>query len=727
MRLFAVLLAMVAACGIVPAAQAQGLARLPSAPASGVSTQAIKIDADSFEYNHDRTLVIGRGNVSVVQGDATLKADYMTVNQETGEIFARGNVSYVAPDKTWQGEQFTYNFKEKHGTFGKFDARIPPYYITAEDSEQVSSNKYVLKGVTVTTCDGKDPEFVVRMGEATLTDNRKIDAQNVKFIWNGVPFLWLPTFSRVLDSHDAWFEIIPGYSSRHGAFALSAYNIKLNRELLSTTHLDYRSKRGIGVGQDFRWEDSSHEENWAGEVRGYYLNDQKPFRDAKEEEEFGNLVDEQRYRLKFSHRQTLSERDYFIGNLNYLSDPNVLDDFFNDEYRSGVQPENRLTLMHRGDTYAAGIEFNRRLNDFYENVDRMPDLTLNVFRQRLGDSDFYYESQNSASYLEHVFPDGATTDNYDAFRVDSRHMIYYPTRHFGFLNFTPRAGYQGTFYSSTYDIEKSRSVDIQQGSNGVTIATNVADIAVDGGSGLRSLPELGFETSFKAFKAWDDYIILDGGDGIRHVAEPYLNYTYIPEPELRPVNLPQFDRIDALDLRHDIRIGMRNKLQTRYDRRVWDVVDANVWTYYRIEKANPALEDFDYVFFNIDNRPTRTIAVDFDGAYDEYNNEFDQFATQIAYVFPDESRIGTEYRYRRDGEDFISPFISLFPHDKIGFDAEWRHDLNLQRLEEHRYLLRYNTSCLSYGFGFRQADDDIQGWLQVSLLAFPNSRVDLGK
>ena len=31
-----------------------------------------------------------------------------------------------------------------------------------------------------------------------------------------------------------------------------------------------------------------------------------------------------------------------------------------------------------------------------------------------------------------------------AVRLDTQHRIYYPTRHFGFLNVTPRVGYQGT-------------------------------------------------------------------------------------------------------------------------------------------------------------------------------------------------------------------------------------------------------------------------------------------
>lgn len=715
-------------------AKGAGSTALPVLNQQAGTAEAIDFSADTFEYNADRTLVIGRNNVVVIQGPDRFTADYMTVNQNTGEIFARGNVVYTSPGRVWKGEQLTYNFKTKVGRPGRFTFDSFPYHITAEDSELVATNIVQLRNATITTCDGSNPEYRIHLKEGTLTDRKRIDAKGVTIEWNGMPVMWMPRMSRVLTRHDSWFEFMPGYSSRHGAFLLSAYNVHLGDEVLSTTRLDLRSNRGVGFGQDFAWQDESKDlaghknEDWAGDISAYYTRDNEPFKDAEEEELFRDVEDENRYRMKFSHRHTLNERDYFIGNLNYLSDPNVLDDFFNDEYRNGVQPENRLTLTHRGDQFTAGIELNQRLNDFYENVNRLPELTLDVNRQELGDTGFYYESQNSAGGLQRQFAEGDTNEDYDAFRLDTKHTIFYPTRHFGFLNLTPRAGYEGTFYSTTYEQKQESVIDIQTDTNGfTTVATNLVTTVEESGGALRNMYELGWDASFKAFKSWDDYIVLDGGDGLRHVAEPYLRHTYIPEPNLRPYELPQFDRIDALDQRHDIQIGMRNKLQTRYNKHLWDIVDANVWTYYRVDKTDPEQEDFDFIYSRTELRLLRSLPIDFNLAYDEYNNEVNQFDTQIAYEMRDASRVGLEYRYRVDGEDFVTPFVDLFPMGKVGLRAELRHDFNLQRLEEQRYFVRYNTSCLSYGLGVRQTDDDIQGWFQIGLVAFPGTHLNLGK
>lgn len=711
--------------------------------------QEVDFTADSFQYSANQTLVIGRGNVVVKQGADKATADYMTLNRETGEIYAKGNVVITSGDRVWKGDQLTYNYKTKVGWPGPFSAYIPPYFITAEDSRKTSETTMELKGVLITTCDGANPESAMRFREATLTENedghRVLSGKGVTVEWNGAPLMWFPSFSRVLTTHDSWFEFMPGYGNRQGAYLLTAYNTHLGKEVLATTHVDGRTERGIGVGQDFAWKDQSKDAQgrkndlWEGEFKSYYLNDNEPFQDAEEEAQFGSVEDESRYRLKLAHRQTFSPRDYFIGSANYLSDPNVIDDFFNDEYRRGVQPENRATLTHRGDDYTASIEVNKRLNDFYDNVDRLPELRLDVNRLELGDSGFYYESHNSGGYLERSFAEGGTNylaglgyggaqTNYDAFRVDSRHTVFYPTRHFGFLNLTPRAGYDATFYSTTFENRQQSDIVIVTDSNGVSrVTTNTTLTRADAGANLRSLYEIGAESSFKAFRTWDDVTVLDGGDGLRHVAEPYVDYTYNPEPNLVPAELPQFDRIDALDRRHDIQIGMRNKLQTRYNKRVWDIVDANVWTYYRIEKPLPEQEDFDFIFSRTELRLLRQFPVDFDFAYDEYNNEFNQFATQLAYLSDDGSRLGTEYRYRKEGEDFITPFVLLFPNSKVGFEASWRHDFNRQRLEEQDYFVRFNTSCMSYGVGVRQTDNDLQAWGMVSLLAMPNSHLNLGR
>jgi len=686
----------------------------------------LDIVADSTEYLSNQKLMVGRGNVVVRDGEDRLSADYISVQTETLDVHAVGNVVFRRGNQTWQGGEFRYNMRTREGDFGSFSAFYDPLYISASESKRVSTNELYLKDVVITTCDGEDPAYSIRSSEASIIDNR-VRANDVVFYAAGfIPFFYMPYYSRSLDSHERFFQFVPGYSSRMGPFLLTAYNYYLNEEhtLRGVTHFDIRTKRGIGLGQDFVWSDK--EDVYDGIVQTYYLNDDDPKLGPNAENRTDDLIDSERYRLRLAHDQKFSDRDYLISELNYLSDPFVIQDFFGSEYRNQVQPENRVTLTHRGDHFTAAMQLNKRLNDFYENVDRMPEFSLDLPRQQLADSDFYYESRNTASYLERVFEDGSENEDYDAIRIDSGHTVYYPTRKFGFLNLIPRAGYRGTYYSETYSsslITNSFIVTDEEGN--VTITNQVETLVRDEGAGLRNIFQLGWEGSFKAFQTWNDLVVLSDGDGLRHVVEPYLDHTYLARPNLEPDELPQFDSIDTLDKRHDIQLGVRNKLQTRRMKQPVDIIDLNLFTYYRVETEDDQ-EDFSELFWDADINISRWLPIETDGSYDFYESEIATFNTQISYLMQDESKVGLDYRYRRDSQSLLGARVELFPLDRWSFDFGARMDYEEDELEEHYYFVKHTGQCLGWGLGYRQVDEDEQIWFQLWLTAYPGAMIDVG-
>jgi len=62
-----------------------------------------------------------------------------------------------------------------------------------------------------------------------------------------------------------------------------------------------------------------------------------------------------------------------------------------------------------------------------------------LFRQQIGGSPFYYESESSAGYFRRRVPTPGTND-YEAFRGDTYHQITLPQHFFGWLNVAPRVG-----------------------------------------------------------------------------------------------------------------------------------------------------------------------------------------------------------------------------------------------------------------------------------------------
>ncbi len=696
--------------------------------------QMVDIQADRFSMDSVRHLVLARGHVKVSRGTDWVTADEADVDTARQVVTARGNIELHYGGNVWKGENVTYDFKTGLGDFGAFELYSAPIHITAGDSRRVSPSVTELTDVMLTTCEVDNPEYSVRASSASLESNRIVRARNVRFQLGPVPFFWFP-YVRADVNDFANFEFTPGYSSRMGAFLLTTYNYPLSDTFASHTHFDLRSKRGVGVGEDITWTDPAS--TFDGGLRLYYAHDNRPWHDDAEKARRENLADAERYRINLTDRRSVTDRDTLITTVNYLSDPWVLHDFFDDEYQHGVQPENRLSLSHRGDRYIAGVQLNLRLNDFYDNVNRLPEVFLNFNRQRIFDTPFYYEGENSASYLDRVYGDDHNSatderDDYDAFRVDSHHMIYLPAR-LAFLSLVPRAGFRGTYYSKTKIVTTvtNKVAQVDEASGLTNVVDQVQTLLDDGDADFRALPELGFETSFKAFgDLHRGPIGIQEDHDLRHVLEPYARYTYRPEPDLTPDEIWQFDKIDKYTGVNTLDLGLRNYLQTKSSAApsasIRNLVYANTYLTFDFdpEEDEETLRAFT---FDLELRPLSWIFLEAEGVYDNNLGEIDSFNARARTRVTDLVSFAAEYRYRYETRQQVAADLTLFPEMRWQARTYARVDIEESHLDEHSYYLIHRTQCLGIGLGLRirpdygaDGKDDYAIWLRIWPLAFPS-------
>jgi len=708
-----------------------------------VPAGGIEITADRFEYQGDRNLMIGVGNVRVAQDGEILKADCVTVNRVTQDAYATGNVTFERGGSVWEGEELTYNFATGEGDFGEFSAYMEPFYLTAADSERVAGDRMALESARVTTCKGDHPAFFARARNIEIFGETKIRARNVVFFLGPIPIMYIP-FCTFDTERRTNLDVLPGYGSDWGAYMLMAYNYHFTKYVSAATHVDYYGERGWGFGQDVKWDNTRTAH---GKIKTYFIDDERLYKDLDEQNDRPELEDSGRYRIRFEHAQTFGERDYLLANVGYLSDPYVLEDFFRDEYRDTGEPETHVSIAHRGDDFTASVLIDKRLNDFYTHINRIPEVNLDFQCQPVGNSSLYYAGQNQGVYLEKEFAKLSGEEDYDVTRLDSHHEFYYPARHFGFLNTIPRAGYRATYYSKTIKremrdemISETNTTVVGGVTNSVITTTNVSrEVSLEGGADIRNLFELGMEASFKAFKVLAEPYA-DGNGGLRHVIEPYADYTYVPEPNLKPDDIYYFDSIDGLDKTHNIKLGMRNKLQTKHRRtyfqvdtqqtnvlgEVWDLLDLDLYTYYRIEKE-PEENDFSDLYLDAEVRPAPWMRLDFDGRYDMYESEARTFNAQLAFLAPDDSSLAFDYRYRKDISEGVverslgSVEINLFPSCKWSLGSYWRYEIEDGHLEEQSYFIERTFECLGLGVGYTGRGDDYTWWVNLWLLAFPEA------
>ncbi|MFN7141017.1 MAG: LPS assembly protein LptD, partial [Limisphaerales bacterium] len=506
---------------------------------------------------------------------------------------------------------------------------------------------------------------------------------------------------------------------RYGAYLLSSYNWYWDESLRGSLNLDLRQKRGIGLGPDFRYDVGKY---GRGDFSYYYLNDDAPGTDL-----LGQPIPTDRQRLRYSHIAIPETNRVFKALVNYQSDPFVLRDFFESEYRSNVQPKTFVEANRFWDNWMLDVLVQPQVNDFFETVERLPDVKLNGFRQQIGETPLFYESESSIGYFQRRF---ASTNlfqpDYSAFRSDSFHQVLLPKTYFGWLNVTPRVGGRVTYYGEA---------------DGVGAATDEE---------TRFVFNTGAEVSFKASRVLTDAEnkLLDV-QGLRHIVEPSVNYVFVPRPNVRPRDLPQFDyelqsfrllpidfpdynAIDSIDSQNVLRFMLRNKLQTKRAAGPENLVNWALYTDWRLD-PRAGQGTFADLYSDLDFRPRTWMVLNSETRTDILDGRLREANHRLSLVPNNVWSLTLGHRYLAEDITLGPPpsghnLIYDSFYYRINENWSWRmtHFFEARdgTMEEQAYTiyrdLRSWTAALTLRWrDVRNGADDFSIGLTFSLKAFP--------
>jgi LPS-assembly protein len=529
------------------------------------------IQGRDVEYNFKTGEAVGTNGVTITKGNFILTSDKITANQNTGEVRAEGHVVIKNGNQVWNGDHVIYNFKTREMEAVDLKTGHGPLLVsTLSLTGNTTNNVYEARDGSITTDDIAEPAYRIRAKRFVVVPGKYVEAHEAVAYVGNVPVFYFPYYHRSLGRHLNNWVFEPGYRSLYGPYLQTTYNWYASEKLDGAIHLDLRERRGVGVGPDFNYH--LGEKIGDGNFRYYYTHDDRPEPDFN-----GGQIPNNRQRVHFSHVATISSNLTAKAVVAYQSDPTIIRDFFESEYRQNVQPSTFAEVNKSWQNFSLDVLAQPRVNTFWETVERLPDVRLTGFRQQIFDTPLYYDSQSSAGYFSRKFADTNSMDmDFAAARADTFHQITLPKTFFGWLNVTPRVGGRLTYYSH---------------SNGAG-GTNSSE--------TRGVFNTGAEVSFKSSRVWAgaENKLLDIS-GLRHIIEPSINYVYVPTPNVQPASLPQFDyevpslrllpidfpdynAIDSIDTFNVLRFGLRNSLQTKREKVVQNVVNWSVFTDWRL-------------------------------------------------------------------------------------------------------------------------------------------------
>ena len=289
------------------------------------------------EYDVSGGTAKATNGVMVVYGEVVLTARQIIADLATGVVVADGKVRIQQGEQLWASEHMSYNFKTRQIEAEQFRTGDPPMFaqgrmLTADTTNHV----FLATDAIVTSDDVEQPFIKIRAKSIKIIPQKKLEARQATLYVGGVPVFYFPYYSRDLTEHASHYAFLPGYRTAFGPFLMSTYTWWMSDYLDGAFHVDYRERKGPGVGPDFNYNLGK----WgSGSLRYYYTHDRDTAAD-----ELGVPIPENRQRVYFSYDANPATNLYVKGLVRYESDFAVVRDFFEREYRQNPQPDSFLEV-----------------------------------------------------------------------------------------------------------------------------------------------------------------------------------------------------------------------------------------------------------------------------------------------------------------------------------------------------------------------------------------------
>lgn len=670
-------------------------------------SQPVEINATGQTTYHNG-IATARDNVAIHFGDTDIYADFAQYDSAKHELFLKGNVRVYRGVSLYLADTATYNLTTKaieatHGRSGSY-----PYLFSGKSVTSQADGEYIINNGTSTTDDSATPDFQLKAKTVRIYENDRVIMKNVTLYIGKVPIFWWPYLYQSIDQAFS-YAIAPAFLSSWGPSLLGRITFPLTDNISATVRLDYRSRRGEALGFDTTMHYGDDNKSYA-KVSTYYIQDQNPLLNRTSLPR--GSVPTSRYRFSLQDRTDITPSLVATADLTKLSDPFVLQDFFQGEFRTNPEPDNNVALTQTGSFYTLTGYVRYQLNSFFEATERLPELDFDVQRQPVfGNSGIFYEGESSAGELRRNFPNGSGFEDYSSFRIDTFHQLTYPNTYFGWLSVVPRIGFRETYYSETQDLGKTifpPLTDPLAGEFPVPNPTTANPIATADGT-FRTVVNAGLESSFKISREWDNVQSRAFGlDGLRHIIQPYTDFSWVSDPttdplsilqfdrvlpttKLRPIDFPEFTSIDSIDNWTIERLGVRNRLQTRRDDQTinWLTLD----TFFDVNIDNPYdPTQFSNVFNNLTFAPLPWVTLVIDSQFPLLDRGFTEIDSALRFQPTSNTQFTIGHRYLNDNPYFLdSSLITVGGYYRINDNwgvsgiAEYEATTNI--VEQQRYTI----------------------------------------
>ena len=702
------------------------------------------MSADELTHVQEPVDLHAKGNVEITQQSSTITADEIHFRLdpaeegtpeapkilEGGEEEARAALDkghltlhkahVVEPTREMTADFMDYDFKSGKGELTNATGQAGIYYFAADKLHLHGPQTLSGENVWVTTCDRPNPHYKIRLSELEMVDGQPVAGSNARLqLGKADTPLYLPKWRRGGVGGSPWtLDFDSGRQADIGYFVNVGQAYEINPDVTLGPRLFVTEKEGVGFGADLTYDfmnnPASRLYRTQGDAHGLYTTEDRGY-------------------VHWYHRYEYSNDLVVRAQVEHWSDEAFYKDFYYDAFRARSQPRTFANVTYRQPTYIATGTVRAQSHNWFSGTEQLPDATFHWLERPLAEN-LYFSFDTANGYYNRE-PNGV-----DGGRSANTARLTYSWDPMPGLAITPFWEVDGYLYS------RNR---ISDSSTGV-FSTNVGVTAQ-----TRLHRTYAGRWGFSAFK---------------HMIVPSITYSYRPDTNVDPREIPQYDPLDSIFGRSRIETKLSNILYGRDAEtgEVWQVARFTLYQGNDLRNERSTTEDYEveldvrprpwwglqvvgerqktsgddhtlspYSFARNYPRLYQSIVGEVFGVDEalDYSGRFGDYNRMLAQLYYDgeprgekiSGRVGFAYTKTQD-EVFNREALYGLGYkfsDKWGFGFEHTYDFENNDLRSQTYELRRSLHCWETAIRFRDRESGFDINIEFNIKAFPGSRLKL--
>jgi LPS-assembly protein len=627
----------------------------------------ITIKADSMSHDPAEDLFKASGHVVVLWEEMTLNSDQADYNRKNGMLVATGNVVMIKDDNVMRGTQFSFDVATgkgelEHGTLTSVSDQGNITF-TGDKIVRENDNNLLLNRTELTTCDLPNPSWKFGAEELKVNLLGYAIGKNIIFYVKDVPVLYLPwaAFPVVRDRRSGILFPRFGYSNTRGAEVDIPLYWVIAPNQDATLDLDMQTKRGVGIGSEYRYARKRGSEGFVGGYLIYDLHD-----------------DHWRGQIAQNHKEIFSPDMNLRMAINQTTDRSFLNDFGERSGDYNRQSNDSTINFLKTWQHSALTLYMRNSQDYYapdngRTLQTLPEISLATVRRKIAATPLYFDLDAGAANLYQE--DGPSGQRLHAFP-----RLILVTALPEYINATAFAGVHLRAYNSDH---------------------------IPAGSGIRSsdgdlLPEVGGRVSTSLSRVYT----IDGENlkKVRHELVPELSYGYTPNQD--QTRHPFYDYGDRLAWQNMATYSLTSHLGGKYQNgevtEYRDLMRLKLSQGYSFEGTRRDLltladanRPWTDVILESDTWLHPKLRLTLDSRYNVYDGRISSVDPGMEFDDKRGNAVGASYRMSHNEVNYLEGRLSTKMFRPWAFGYTTRYSFDRPGVLESVYSAEYQQKCWS--------------------------------